>query len=86
MDHGTVWDNSKLISNDQTACFPIPCPKTNSSNSLANAEMRLILTKLLWHFDFELQPESLNWAQQKSFSLWSRQALMVKLVQAGAEV
>lgn len=45
--------------------------------------MRLLLAKLLWNFDLELLPESLNWADQKSFSLWSRPELMVKLFRAG---
>jgi len=29
--------------------------------SLAYAEMRLVLAKLLWNFDLELQPESEKW-------------------------
>lgn len=33
--------------------------------SLAYAEMRLILTRVLWNFDLELQAESKNWADQK---------------------
>ncbi|KAJ5745200.1 hypothetical protein N7520_010382 [Penicillium odoratum] len=58
-------------------------PRNCLGQHLANAEMRLILTKLLWYFDFELQPESLNWSEQSSFSLWSRPALMVTLARAG---
>lgn len=46
--------------------------------------MRLLLAKLLWNFDLELLPQSLNWADQKSFSLWSRPQLMIKLFRAGA--
>ena len=52
-------------------------------DSLANAEMRLILAKLLWNFDIELPVESLPWINQKSFSLWKRPALMVNLLRAG---
>ncbi|KAJ5937255.1 hypothetical protein N7454_004910 [Penicillium verhagenii] len=61
-------------------------PRNCLGQHLANAEMRLILTKLLWNFDFELQPESMDWHEQRSFSLWSRSALMVKLVRAGQGV
>lgn len=46
--------------------------------------MRLILAKFLWHFDLELLPESLDWENQKSFSLWKRPELMIKLYRAGA--
>lgn len=53
--------------------------------SLAYAEMRLILTKVLWSFDLDLQPESLDWSDQRSYSLWSRPALLVKLLRAGAK-
>ncbi|KAJ5619755.1 hypothetical protein N7510_003739 [Penicillium lagena] len=60
-------------------------PRNCLGQHLANAEMRLILTKLFWHFDLNLLPESMNWINQKSYSLWSRPALMVKLFWAGAE-
>jgi len=33
--------------------------------SLAYAEMRVILARMLWNFDMELQPESQNWDDQK---------------------
>jgi hypothetical protein len=51
--------------------------------SLYNAEMRLILAKLLYTFDLELQPESIAWSDQEMYNLWHRRELMVKLVRAG---
>lgn len=48
-------------------------------NSLANCEIRLILCKLLYHFDVALRPESTNWADQKAYFLWEKPALMVTL-------
>lgn len=59
---------------------------TKDGFSLANAEMRLILAKLIWSFDMELQDESLNWSNHPSFLLWRRPRLMVKLRRAGTEV
>lgn len=53
-------------------------------NSIANAEMRLILTKVLYSFDMELRPESSGWAQQEAYNLWKRPALWVRLVRAGS--
>ncbi|KAJ5726713.1 uncharacterized protein N7483_008070 [Penicillium malachiteum] len=58
-------------------------PRNCLGQHLANAEMRLILTKLLYHYDFSLEAESEDWVKQYSFSLWSRPELMVKLTRAG---
>lgn len=41
--------------------------------------MRLILTRLLWHFDLELMDDSRNWTDQDVFTLWSKGAMNVKL-------
>lgn len=46
---------------------------------MANHEMRLILTKVLYNFDLELCPESEGWADQKVYLLWEKHPLMVKL-------
>jgi hypothetical protein len=50
-----------------------------SSNSLAYGEMRLIVSKLIWNFDMELQQESQNWSNQLTYNLWSKGELNVKL-------
>lgn len=48
--------------------------------SLAYAEMRLILARLLWNFDLELDERSKSWAHNmKSFILWEKPPLLVKL-------
>jgi hypothetical protein len=52
---------------------------TNAFYRLAMAEMRLVLARVLWEFDFELLPESNNWFDQKSYFLWEKKPLMVKL-------
>jgi hypothetical protein len=44
-------------------------------------EMKLILTRLLWNFDLELQKDSLDWiATQNTFTLWEKGPLNVKLI------
>lgn len=48
-------------------------------NSLAYCEIRLILCKLLWHFDIALSSESAGWTDQKAYFLWDKPALMVSL-------
>jgi len=42
-------------------------------------EMRLLLSKVVYNFDFELCPESEGWLDQKAFLLWDKRPLMVKL-------
>ncbi|CAG8977132.1 hypothetical protein HYALB_00003353 [Hymenoscyphus albidus] len=54
-------------------------PRNCIAQSLANAEMRLVLARVLWAFDLELQPESKNWIDQRAFALWEKPPLMVKI-------
>ncbi|CAI7589384.1 unnamed protein product [Penicillium glandicola] len=54
-------------------------PRVCLGKHLANCEVRLILCKLLYHFDIALCPESTNWADQKAYFLWDKPALMVNL-------
>jgi len=44
--------------------------------------MRLILSKILWNFDLELCPQSDKWTDQKSYVLWEKPQLMVKMKSA----
>jgi hypothetical protein len=42
--------------------------------------MRVILAKVLWHFDLALLPGMDDWlARHKLFMLWEKPALMVEL-------
>lgn len=48
--------------------------------SLAYAEMRLILAKILFRFDIELVDKEQKWMEnQKMFTLWDKPPLMVKI-------
>lgn len=48
--------------------------------SLAYAEMRLLLAKMVWHFDFELEDPSVDWmGSLKAFTVWERAALRMRL-------
>lgn len=70
--------------------FPLS-PRKSDLNSVINvflkqnlalAEMRLIMAKLLWTFDLELDPKSQDWIQGcKVFTLWDKPELLVKLTQ-----
>ena len=48
--------------------------------SLAYAEMRLLLAKMLWHFDMELAHSQDNWfAKLQGFTIWNRSGLDIRL-------
>ncbi|KAL1620285.1 hypothetical protein SLS56_009719 [Neofusicoccum ribis] len=53
-------------------------PRNCLGKNLAYHEMRIIMAKVLWHFDLELCPQSDNWADQKTYSLWEKPGLWVK--------
>ncbi|KAF4633926.1 hypothetical protein G7Y89_g4186 [Cudoniella acicularis] len=55
-------------------------PRNCIGRNLAYAEMRLILARVLWNFDFELQPDSQHWTSQKIYGLWEKIPLNVKLI------
>jgi cytochrome P450 len=52
--------------------------------NLAYAEMRLILTKLLWHFDLELDEKKTgDWLKDmRAWALWEKPPLIVRLAEA----
>ncbi|KAH8805095.1 cytochrome P450 [Xylogone sp. PMI_703] len=55
-------------------------PRNCIGKNLASMEMKLILTRLLWNFNMELQGDSAEWAKsQRSYVLWEKGDLNVKL-------
>jgi cytochrome P450 len=51
-----------------------------NKNSLAYAEMRLIVAKVLFNFDLELVDTTQDWLEgQKVFTLWQKSSLMVQV-------
>lgn len=48
-------------------------------SSLAYVEMRIILARMIFNFDMELDPASNDWMNQDAFILWEKPELMVKL-------
>ena len=47
--------------------------------NIAWAEIRLILTRMLWAFDYEQIGEPVQWEKQKVFVLIEREPLIVRL-------
>ncbi|EKG21958.1 Cytochrome P450 [Macrophomina phaseolina MS6] len=54
-------------------------PRNCLGKNLAYHEMRILLAKLLWHFDLELSPKCQNWNEQKNYALWEKHPLYVTL-------
>ena len=55
-------------------------PRNCIGLNLAYAEMKVILARILWNFDFALCKESQDWMDRlKVYTLWMRKPMMVKL-------
>ena len=52
---------------------------THFLHSLAQYELRLVLSRLLWEFEFELGEGCLDWMAQETYSFWLKKPLMVKV-------
>lgn len=77
------WLGDQVYADDQRAAlqpFHIG-PRNCIGKTLAYAEMRSILARMLWHFDMELCEISKKWTDQNVFLLWEKRALMVKLTE-----
>ncbi|KAI0995216.1 Cytochrome P450 monooxygenase [Podosphaera aphanis] len=54
-------------------------PRNCIGKNLAMAEMRLIIARVLWNFNLQLDSHNSNWFDQKVYLLWEKKPLMVKL-------
>ncbi|RMZ66223.1 cytochrome P450 [Pyrenophora seminiperda CCB06] len=54
-------------------------PRNCVGKNLAYLTIRSVLARLLWHFDWELCEESVGWHDQRSFILWDKPPLWLKI-------
>ena len=54
-------------------------PRNCIGRNLAYMEMRIILARVVWGFDFEMCEESRGWDRQQVFILWEKGPLVVRL-------
>ena len=81
LDRGVVWGRSKF--EHVLAVLFKQSEVANASYSLAYAEMRLIMAKMLWNFDFELTDPEDDWmSRNRAYSVWYKGPLLIKLKQA----
>lgn len=50
--------------------------------TLAWAQMRMILVKLLWNFEIKATPDTVQWHQQKIYWAWDKGPMMAKITRA----
>jgi cytochrome P450 len=60
-------------------------PRNCIGLNLAKAEMKLILAKIVWHFDMELVNLENDWTNQHIYGLWDKNPLMVRLMPRGCK-
>jgi cytochrome P450 len=56
-------------------------PRNCIGRNLAYVEMKLILARLVWHFDLENCTEG-DWRHQKIYLIWAKSPLMIRLMPA----
>lgn len=79
--HPERWLGDPEFNNDHLdALEPFSVgPRNCLGKNLAWHEMRLILSTVLLHFDVELLEESMDWPDQKVYTLWEKKPLICKL-------
>lgn len=78
--HPERWLGDERFKNDRlTAVMPFGNgPRVCIGKNLANAEMRLLMCKVLWNFDLALAEDSKDWVDRcKCFVIWEKPPLHV---------
>ncbi|KAI9375059.1 cytochrome P450 [Aspergillus egyptiacus] len=70
----------RFANDSKTAMQPFSYgPRNCIGRNLAYVEMRLILARMVFNFDMELDQAGLDWLDQESFILWQKPPLPVRL-------
>ncbi|PYH92148.1 cytochrome P450 monooxygenase-like protein, partial [Aspergillus ellipticus CBS 707.79] len=79
------WSDDPEFAGDDRAAFqPFSFgPRNCLGKNLAYHELRVILAKVLFHFDLALAPESEGWEKQRAWTLWDKNRLLVQLTPRG---
>ncbi|TLD14469.1 hypothetical protein PspLS_11230, partial [Pyricularia sp. CBS 133598] len=79
--HPERWLGSSEFTQDRKAAFqPFSYGNRNCiGQRIAMAELRLIMARMLWSFEIELELESKAWLDQDVFTLWNKKPLNVIL-------
>ncbi|OQE39112.1 hypothetical protein PENCOP_c007G02347 [Penicillium coprophilum] len=70
----------RFENDSKTAMQPFSLgPRNCIGRNLAYVEMRLIIARMIFNFDMELDQPEQDWMDQDSFLLWDKPKLMIKL-------
>ncbi|MCJ1430519.1 hypothetical protein MMC29_008437 [Sticta canariensis] len=71
----------RFINDDKKSFQPFSFgPRNCLGKNLAYVEMRMILARMIWNFDMELQEDSLAWDKKtKNFIIWDKVSMHVRL-------
>ncbi|KAJ5348301.1 uncharacterized protein N7506_001554 [Penicillium brevicompactum] len=73
-------DDPRFVNDSKNAMQPFSFgPRNCIGRNLAYVEMRLILARMVFNFDMELDQPGTDWMDQNCFTLWEKPGLMVKL-------
>ncbi|MCJ1462457.1 hypothetical protein MMC07_001059 [Pseudocyphellaria aurata] len=71
---------AKYRDDDPAAMQPFSLgPRGCIGKRLAYFELRSVLSRVLWHFDMELEDASQRWLEQKEYAIWDKPPLRVRL-------
>ncbi|KGO64160.1 Cytochrome P450 [Penicillium expansum] len=72
--------DSRFANDSKSAMQPFSFgPRNCIGRNLAYVEMRIILARMVFNFDMELDQPEEDWADQECFLLWEKPKLMMKL-------
>ena len=81
---GSSTEGFKYYNDERAVVQPFSVgPRSCIGKTLANAELRVILAKLLWNSDISLPDgldSGLDWDKQKTWSFWKKPELQGRLV------
>ncbi|CRL23879.1 Cytochrome P450 [Penicillium camemberti] len=73
-------DDPRFANDSKTAMQPFSFgPRNCIGRNLAYVEMRIILARIVFNFDMELDQPEKDWMDQRIFFLWDKPELMIKL-------
>ncbi|KAJ6197099.1 LOW QUALITY PROTEIN: cytochrome P450 [Bipolaris maydis] len=77
------WTGNERYQNDRRqACQSFAVRPLNCiGKNLADAEVRLVMARLVWNFDLEIDPQSKHWMEQNRVHfLWQKPELFIRLI------
>ncbi|EKV15980.1 hypothetical protein PDIG_23350 [Penicillium digitatum PHI26] len=73
-------DDPRFANDSKTAMQPFSFgPRNCIGRNLAYVEMRLILARMIFNFDMELDKPEQDWMDQQDYFIWIKPKLMIKL-------